>query len=630
MIQISFLGETFLFISLIFSALQTLLGFTKNIKFQGLKCLTSLTSLFLLCAFLTLIFAFTISDFSLKVVFLHTHEKTPFLYKLSASWGHHEGSFLLWILCLSFYGFLFAFKKSFLLETVKNKVLGLQGFLVFLFLLFLILTSDPFSTFSESPLNGLDLNPILQDVSLSIHPPILYLGYVGFSLVFSLCSSFLLNSKCDQKIFLQEIRFWGLLPLSFLTFGIMMGSYWAYYELGWGGYWFWDPVENASLMPWISGVAFIHAVLLAQKKNIFFGWTLFFGFLTFLLSVFGTFLVRSGLLISVHSFAEDPARGNFILIILGLLSGMSLILFLCRRHSFKRETLSNGSEASFFLKMNGLLFLFFLSVVFLGTVYPLVFQMLTHKTLSVGAPYFNKVLFIPGIMALGLMIFVPFSRNLMKNNMVSLISFLGAGLLTLTLFSFEILFIPVAFGFFVAMGLVLRMLLSWFYNFKDSLKNYKFRGMGLAHMGIGLMMAGVFYNAAHHKETFFLLKEGEVQKFQGLTFSVRHFSLENFSTWRSLSALLEVQDVSNTFFLEPERRFYFYKNQETTETALYSFPRTGFLSDLYVILGKEVSPHRFEFYVKYYPFIRLIWLGAGCVGIGLGLSCFGRIRYKRK
>ena len=632
MIKFSFLGEIFICSSLVFSALQTLLGFTKGIKFQGLKFLSSLTTLFLIFSFLTLIFAFITSDFSLKVVFLHTHEKTPFLYKLSAAWGHHEGSFLLWISCLSSYGFFFAFKKSSLLETVKNKTLGFQGFLIFIFLLFLIFTSDPFNTFSEGPLNGLDLNPILQDVSLSIHPPILYLGYAGFSLIFSLCVSFLLNGNCDQKIFLQEIRFWGLLPLAFLTFGIMIGSYWAYYELGWGGYWFWDPVENASLMPWISGVAFIHAVLLAQRKNIFYGWPLFFGFLTFLLCVFGTFLVRSGLLMSVHNFAEDPDRGNFILMILTLLSAGSFILFLSRRHAFKNEILLQKEDVSFFLKIQRGLFLFFLSVIFLGTLYPLILETLTHKTLSVGAPYFNKVLLVPCIVALGLMIFVPFSTtlNAAKNNKALLTSFLGAAVLTVWLFPAQISYISVAMGFFVSSALVLKIGLFWLHNLKAFLKDFKFLGMGFAHMGIGLMMIGIFYNAAHQKEIFFPLKKGESQMFQGFTFNVQDFYLENYPTWRSLSALLKVQDSSSIFFLRPERRFYVYKNHETTETALYSLPRTAFLSDLYVTLGEEVSPQCFEFYIKYYPFIRLIWLGAGLVGLGLGLSCFERIRYKRK
>src|SRR3954447_12283352 len=357
---------------------------------------------FVVLAYAALTYAHVVSDFSLVNVYENSHSAKPLVYKISGVWGNHEGSMLLWVLVLSICGASVALFSRIMPETLRAGALGVQGWIGSAFLLFVLATSNPFVRFIEAPLEGRDLNPILQDPGLAIHPPLLYLGYVGFSISFSFSAAALISGRIDAGWALI-VRPWVLAAWMFLTLGIAMGSYWAYYTLGWGGFWFWDPVENASLMPWLAGTALLHSAAVMEKREALKIWTLFLAILTFSLSLLGTFLVRSGVLTSVHSFANDPQRGIFILGILVFFIGGSLALFALRASALKPGGIFAPVSREGALVLNNLLLTTSCATVFTGTLYPLALEAATGEKISVGAPFFNLTfgpLFIPIILAM--------------------------------------------------------------------------------------------------------------------------------------------------------------------------------------------------------------------------------------
>src|SRR6267154_335931 len=359
---------------------------------------------FVALSFAALTACYVQSDFSVVTVFENSHSAMPLIYKITSAWGNHEGSMLLWVLILALFGAMVAVFGGNLPDRLRANVLGVQSWIAVAFDLFILLTSNPFLRLPEAPLEGRDLNPLLQDLGLAIHPPMLYLGYVGFSITFSFAIAALIDGRVDAA-WARWVRPWALLAWTFLTLGIAMGSYWAYYTLGWGGWWFWDPVENASLMPWIAGTALLHSAVVMEKRNALKVWTILLAILAFSLSLIGTFLVRSGVLTSVHTFASDPTRGIFILAILTLFIGGALALFAWRAPMLKQGGLFAPVSREGALVLNNLFLVTACATVFIGTLYPLALEALTGKMLSVGAPFFNWTfapLFIP------LMLAVPF------------------------------------------------------------------------------------------------------------------------------------------------------------------------------------------------------------------------------
>jgi cytochrome c-type biogenesis protein CcmF len=355
-------------------------------------------------AFLAVVQAFVVSDFSLKLAADNSHSLKPLIFKISGVWGNHEGSLLLWILILVLFGALVAAFGRRLPADLLNLVLGAQSLLVVAFGGFTLFTSNPFARLASPPLEGADLNPILQDVGLAIHPPLLYAGYVGFSICFSFAMAALISGRIDQA-WARWVRPWTMLSWIFLTLGIAMGSYWAYYELGWGGWWFWDPVENASFMPWLAGTALLHSALVMEKRNALKIWTIFLSIITFSLSLLGTFLVRSGILTSVHTFASDPTRGLVILTILAVLIGGAFLLFALRASSLRQGGLFAPISREGALILNNLFLATAVGAVLVGTLYPLVLDALAGTTISVGAPFFN---FTFGALMAPLLLILPF------------------------------------------------------------------------------------------------------------------------------------------------------------------------------------------------------------------------------
>ena len=394
---------------------------------------------FILVAFFTLMFAYVVSDFSLLNVYQNSHSAKPLLYKITGVWGNHEGSMLLWVLVLVFFGFLISkFDKRLDLQY-KTLTLSFQSLITFIFLLFILLTSNPFIIILPVPINGEDLNPLLQDPGLAFHPPTLYIGYVGLSIVFSFTLARFYKGNFDST-WAKLIKPWVLLSWSFLTLGISLGSWWAYYELGWGGFWCWDPGENASLMPWLCATALLHSTLVLEKRNALKKWTILLAFLSFSFSLIGTFLVRSGIITSVHAFATDPTRGVFILIICAFFIFSSLILLTKKANSIKEEKLVTPISKEGTIVFNNLLMIALLLTIFIGTIYPIFLEIFTGEQISVGPPYFNLTTTLIMAPAIIVMSFAPI-LNWKKDDLLGLISRLKIILflsLLVTLISFYI------------------------------------------------------------------------------------------------------------------------------------------------------------------------------------------------
>ncbi|MDD3883326.1 MAG: heme lyase CcmF/NrfE family subunit [Gallionella sp.] len=583
--------------------------------------------LFLVIALGCLTYAFVANDFSVLYVAQHSNSQLPVIYRISAVWGGHEGSLLLWAFILGGWTLAVAIYSRHLPDEMVARVLGVMGFVAIGFLLFMLLTSNPFDRLLPAAADGRDLNPLLQDPGLVIHPPMLYMGYVGFSVAFAFALAALLGGKLDTT-WARWSRPWTTVAWVFMTLGIALGSWWAYYELGWGGWWFWDPVENASLMPWLLGTALIHSLAVTEKRGAFKSWTVLLAIAAFSLSLLGTFLVRSGVLTSVHSFAADPKRGIFILSFLVVVIGVSLLLFAWRAPKVglggKFDILSRES----LLLSNNVLLSVAAASVFIGTLYPLFMDALGFGKLSVGPPYFHAVfvpLMVPMILMMGL---GPLARwkkigglELAKRVRWA---FLSALLIALLLpFAMGMWTAMIALGLLLAFWIIATMLL----NLRERLlgrndflqrvrnQSLSYYGMQLAHLGVAVFIIGVTLVKGYETERDVRMDIGDTVSAGGYVFrfdGVREIEGPNYIGGRGhVTVTRNGQAVTELY---PEKRQYNVSGMPMTEAAI----RTGLLRDLYVSLGEPIPGSNGAWAVRIYikPFVDWVW--AGCVLMALG------------
>ena len=578
---------------------------------------TFLQFILVLLSFLCLIFSFVFSDFSNETVFNNSHTTKPLFYKISGTWGNHEGSLLLWLLVLTIFIFLFLIKTK--KQTVKYKILTLlfQQIIIIGFFIFLIQTSNPFNYIYPTPEEGLGLNPILQDPALAIHPPILYLGYVGSSIIFSSALAATCLNMISKK-WASHIKKWVLISWIFLTLGILLGSIWAYYELGWGGFWFWDPVENVSLMPWLALTTLLHCILVLEKKQILSSWVIILSISTFTLSMCGTFLVRSGILNSVHTFANDPERGLFILIFLFSLILMSLFVFFFFHKSTQNE-LNNFSwlskETSIII--NNWFMMYFLSVVLIGTVYPIFLDVLSSQKISVGPPFYHKLIapfLIPFLLAMA----IGPKLKWVKSNLEDKFSLIIL-LIISVLISFFILKIFKA-NFLINTILISSATYLFFITFRDFfIKKFNNISQNIAHFGFSLLILSILFNSIFSSEIITNLKVGET--FQNLNTKIILKSIEQKEekNFKSIVANFNIENSKGIIEnLSPELRIYNQPNIVTSEADI----KTTMMSDKFIVINVVQNQDYFNVRYQVKPFMLLIWLSVLLISFGGLLSLF--------
>jgi cytochrome c-type biogenesis protein CcmF len=588
-------------------------------------------------AFIALMTGYVTSDFSIENVWRNSHSAKPLLYKISGVWGNHEGSMILWVLILSLFGAAVATYGSNLPRQLKANVLAVQGSIGAAFLLFIITTSNPFIRLDPAPFDGQGLNPVLQDPALAFHPPFLYAGYVGFSMAFSFAIAALIDGRIDAA-WARWVRPWTLAAWMCLTLGIAMGSWWAYYELGWGGFWFWDPVENASFMPWLAGTALLHSALVMEKRDALKVWTILLAIITFSLSLMGTFLVRSGVLTSVHAFAVDPARGIFILAIMGLFIGGAFTLFALCAPLLSQGGLFAPISREGSLVLNNLLLTTACAAVFVGTLYPLALEALTGDKISVGPPFFNLT-FAPLIVPL--LIAVPFGPLLAwkrgdllaaaQRLMAAACVALGVTVLLLAFRERGPWLAP--FGIGLGLWLVLGALTEIVYRVKLAesspaeawrrLRNLPRAAFGtvLAHAGLGLAVIGIVSTTAWRSEQILALKPGETADIAGYTLSFKGVAPRQGPNYRERIALFSVTRAGRPVTeLTPSKRDFTVERSATTEAGIH----VSWRGDLYAVLGDQLKDGAYSVRLYFNPFVRLIWLGALIMFIGGGISLSDR------
>ncbi len=591
----------------------------------------------LFLSFLALTTAYVTSDFSLVNVWQNSHSLMPTIFKISGTWGNHEGSMLLWVLILGLFAALVALFGGNLPPSLKANVLGVQAWILVSFLLFILLTSNPFERLDQVPFEGRDLNPILQDVGLAIHPPMLYLGYVGFSITFAFAVAALIEGRIDAA-WARWVRPWALLAWCFLTAGIAMGSYWAYYELGWGGWWFWDPVENSSFMPWLSGTALLHSALVMEKRSALKIWTVLLSILTFSLSLLGTFLVRSGVLTSVHTFASDPERGVFILMILSLFIGGSLALFALRAGRLQAGGIFAPISREGALVFNNLILSTATATVLVGTLYPLLLEAVTGNKISVGAPFFNLTF---GPMMIPLLIAVPFGpllawkRGDIYAASQRLFAIFGMALLVMVLAfaflsdGFSLAPIGIGIAAWLMMGSMAELYLRSGYpktGLKVAIKRLSglprtVWGTAMAHFGLGMSVLGVVFVTAYETENISILKIGETTELSGYTLrldAVEPRAGPNYT--EDIARVSVFVDGKLVDELVPTKRIYTARKMPTSESAISTFT----FSQLYLALGEVKNNETVVLRIWWKPLITLIWLGAGVMVFGGAFSLSDR------
>ena len=593
--------------------------------------------LFVAMSFAALTACYVTSDFSVINVFENSHSAKPLIYKITGVWGNHEGSMLLWILILALFGALVAAFGGNLPARLKANVLGVQALIAVAFLLFILTTSNPFLRLSPAPFEGRDLNPLLQDPGLAIHPPLLYVGYVGLSISFSFAIAALLEGRIDAA-WARWVRPWTLLAWIFLTAGISMGSYWAYYTLGWGGWWFWDPVENASFMPWLVATALLHSAVVMEKRNALKVWTILLAIIAFSLSLIGTFLVRSGMLTSVHAFATDPTRGTFILVLLVLFIGGALALFAWRAPLLKQGGLFAPVSREGALVLNNLFLVTACATVFVGTLYPLALEALTGEKISVGAPFFNLTfgpLFIPLLLAVPFGPMLAWKRGDLPGVAQRLMVAAGLGVVTVAIVFAVARGGPVLMPF--AIGLAVYVIAGAFTDLAErtALFRMPFRtvlaraaglprsawGTALAHLGLGVTLLGIVGETQLGSERIAVLKPGQ-------TMSIAHYELHfdglserQGPNYRDLVARFTIRSGGETVgVMEPSKRSFPSRSTTRTEAALTS---RG-VSQLYLSLGDSGADGSIAVRLYHKPLVLLIWLGTLVMVIGGMLSLSDR------
>ena len=580
---------------------------------QKILNLVTFQTTFSILSFIVLIVAFVISDFSLVNVYENSHTKKPLFYKISGAWGSHEGSLLLWINILVIFSFLFLVftkhnNKSYLLYT-----LIFQNFLILGFLIFLLINSNPFSKIYPIPIEGLGLNPILQDPALAIHPPLLYIGFVGSSIYFSAGIASLI-SNCRDKFFAKSIKPWVLISWSFQTLGITAGSIWAYYELGWGGFWFWDPVENASLMPWFVITALMHSVIVLEKRNSIYSWVIILCLLTFTISVTGTFLVRSGILNSVHTFANDPSRGLYILIFLSLMIFLALIVFF--RYSKKEEyNFLLKSKETLILANNWFMF-FFLTAVMIGTLYPIILEVLNNTKISVGPPFYSAVIFpfvIPFLIFMALGPKINWIKNKYKEFLSNFLILIAAIIL-----NFLIYFLLGKYSI-ISNLIIISSIFLIIHSVKDLLTFFKNKTVSdisriISHLGFGMLI--LFIGISHNftTENDFNLKVGEKKKFSVYQINFNSIQMENEKNYKKIVGEFRLINLKSNFeeILYPEIRIY-----EQPETLTYEASiKTKLSSDIYLTMSNISRSDYYNIKFQNKPFMIWIWISAILIASG--------------
>ncbi len=587
-------------------------------------------------AFAALTYCYVTSDFSVANVFENSHSLMPLVYKYTSVWGNHEGSMLLWVLILALFGAMVAVFGNNLPLSLKALVLAVQSWIACAFYLFILITSNPFLRLPQAPAEGRDLNPILQDIGLAIHPPLLYLGYVGFSMAFSFAIAALIEGRIDAA-WARWVRPWTLAAWMFLTVGIAMGSYWAYYELGWGGFWFWDPVENASLMPWLAGTALLHSAVVMEKRNALKIWTLLLAILAFSLSLIGTFLVRSGVLTSVHTFASDPARGVFILMILVFFIGGGLTLFAWRGPMLKQGGLFAPVSREGALVFNNLFLTTACLTVFVGTLYPLALEAITDEKISVGAPFFNLTfapLFIPLLFAMPFGPMLAWKRGDVLGVSQRLMAAFGAGLVaimvTFVAVGMESALAPFGIGLalFVMVGALVD-LAERTSLFRAPFATVRMRAAGLprsawgtavAHFGIAVTLFGIVCQT-WASERIVALKPTQVVTLADYDLTFDGIVEHTGPNFRELGAKFTVRSGGVPIgTMQPSKRSFASRGSTTTEAALM----TRGVSQLYLSLGDTNEDGSIAIRLYHKPMVLLIWLGALVMMFGGGLSLSDR------
>jgi cytochrome c-type biogenesis protein CcmF len=588
-------------------------------------------------SFLALMHAYVTSDFSVANVTVNSHSDKPLIYRISGVWGNHEGSMLLWVLILALFGAAVAVFGRNLPVTLRANVLGVQASIAVAFFLFILLTSNPFDRLDPAPFEGRGLNPILQDPALAFHPPFLYAGYVGFSMAFSFAAAALIEGRIDAA-WARWVRPWTLAAWMCLTLGIAMGSWWAYYELGWGGWWFWDPVENASFMPWLAGTALLHSALVMEKREALKVWTILLAILTFSLSLMGTFLVRSGVLTSVHAFAVDPERGVFILMIMLFFTGGGLALFGWRAGALRQGGLFAPISREGSLVLNNVLLSTSCATVLVGTLYPLALEGITGEKISVGPPFFNMT-FVP--LMLPLLFAMPFgpllawkrgdlrgvAQRLMFAGVMAVIVAIGA--LAMTGPGPWLAPIGVALGIFVILGAVTDLLSrarmgavarDEFLRRLASLPRSAY-GTALAHAGIGVMVLGIVGTSAYQTEKILAMKPGDRAEIAGYELVFKGIEPTKGPNYSEQIAQFEVtRGGAPVTTLMPSKRLYNAPPQPTTEAGIYP----AWTGDLYVAIGDEQPSGAVALRLYFHPFVRFIWFGAVIMFIGGAISLSDR------
>ena len=621
--MLSNIGNTLLFLNILLGIFIIYFSFQnlKNNKVlisKNIYHICLFQSTFIIICFLTLVAAFIISDFSIITVYQNSHSLKPFFYKISGTWGNHEGSLLLWVIILTIFSFLFLLYNKSHSRNYRIYSLIIQNTLILGFLFFLLFNSNPFSAISPTPKEGLGLNPILQDPALAIHPPLLYIGFVGSSIYFSAAIASLLTNY-SGKLFAQSIKNWVLISWSFQTLGILAGSIWAYYELGWGGFWFWDPVENASLLPWFAMTALLHSLIVLEKRNSLYFWVIILCLLTFILSVTGTFLVRSGILNSVHTFANDPSRGLYILVFLSLMIFGSVLLFFNKFKNSNYNLNSNSKET--FILINNWFMIFYLITVLLGTVYPIFTEVLTDHKVSVGPPFYNTVI-IPIVILFLFFMSVGPQTQWIKNKFYNL-NLLFKILIASIFINFFIIYLFKSYSLisnFIIISAVFLIISSLI----DLYKLFKIQKMDssrvISHLAFGflILFIGLNYNFSLEKD--FNLKLGEKKNFENYSLEFKDLRLEDFKNYKAVIGEFKINNSQRNLeqSLYPEIRIYENPSTITYEASI----RSGLLKDYYITMSNIDRSDYYNIKFQKKPFMMWIWISVIFISLGGFLRLF--------
>ena len=624
----------------IFLAILPLVGAEKgNAKLMALgRPLTWAMFLALSLSFGSLFYLFAVNDFSVQYVVNNSNSTLPLQYRLSAVWGSHEGSLLLWIWLLALWAVGVATFTRKMPEEAVARVLSVMGLISIGFMVFIIFSSNPFNrTFPDFPADGRELNPMLQDVGLIFHPPLLYMGYVGFSVAFAFAIASLMTGKLDTA-WARWSRPWTMAAWVFLTLGIVLGSWWAYYELGWGGWWFWDPVENASLMPWLAGTALIHSLAVTEKRSTFKAWTVLLAILAFSLCLLGTFLVRSGILVSVHAFASDPTRGLYILAYLVFVIGGSLLLYAFQGTKIKSLDNYQRYSRETLLLLNNVMLMAFLSVVFLGTILPLIHKQIGLGSVSIGAPFFNQmflILMVPFAFILGIGPLVKWRRDqisaIRTPVMISLVMMIALGFGLPYLVGNRI----TATSVMGVMMSAIIVILSLYEMHTRATHRHSFLtgifklsrshwGMVFAHLGVAMTVFGIAMSHNFSIEKDVRMREGDSVQILDYNFTFKGLKITDGANYQGGTADIEItRNGKLEATLHAEKRFYNVSKMGMTEAAI----DWGFTRDLYAALGEQLDDGSWGLRLYYKPFIRWIWLGGVFMALG-GLLCMLDKRYR--